>query len=201
MNWVELLLGGGLFSIVTLIAKELYDRKYKKAVTNKVSEETVSIQLANQTDYIKKIGEQSKLMKDLLDDAEGKTQRVRQLSETLDKTQKENVDLKLELDGKNYVIEYQKDERHEWMQTLKIAMEATAEQKVEINQLKQIQKEHTRQIHECEERDAAKVEVIKNFETRLNVMVGMLQKANLPLPEGFIWTNIAEHEIEISKEK
>lgn len=134
-------------------------------------------------------------MKKLLKEAEDGTKRQSELNQALSQTNKENLDLKLERDGQKYVIDYQKEERRQWMEMLQKAMEATAEQKQEIRQMKQIQIDHTRQIEDCTQRDNEKGELIRNFETRLNVLVGMLQKANLPLPEGFIWSNIVENGI------
>lgn len=127
------IIGGGIGG--TLLNR-LFDRRKDKATAAEAGEKARGAALANEAAEIQQILGYTKSLKDFVRETEENTRQINILNQRVASVEKENSDLKAEIKTKQAIIEYQKEERHEWTQSLMGVQEKLAESKLEIKTLK-----------------------------------------------------------------
>lgn len=137
---VNFLLGGGIVGLIVKAylnrrqnaantAKTLADKGKTDAETEKAEAETEALHHTTDAGRLIIIGNQQKTIGSLIEDADANIKKMRDTNSQLAGLQEEHDKLKVNVAVKDGVIEYQKEERHQWTLTLKSVLEASAEMK------------------------------------------------------------------------
>lgn len=148
---LNIVLGGG---VIALLINRWFDRKKDKATADEAGEKARSAALANDALEIQQVLGYTKSLKDFVRETEENTKQIKVLNSRVSELERERDDLKRELQAKETIIEYQKEERHEWTNSLMVVQEKYAESKLKIKTL--------------EERIQS-LEIVKENETKLEL--------------------------------
>lgn len=129
---LNLILGTG---IVGVLVKGYFDRRKDAATARKTETEADTVDLANQAAQLAGTLGYTKTLQDFVKETEANTAQIKLLTTRVQTLERENADLQLELKVKTGTIEYQREERHEWMAALSKLQEQGILSKLEITQL------------------------------------------------------------------
>lgn len=184
-EWLNLILGAGfLGSIITLIKLFVIDKKKNDAETQHIVVENNQKSVEIEDMGLLQISNKIKIVNELLKDAENSAEMTRKLRQRENELVIQNQNLDLESKGQKQVIDYQKDERKDWMEMLKTTLDANAKREKDFGLLCLDVEQLKTKEENCQSN-------VTNLEGRLNVMIGILKQNNLDVPEGFVWTNSA----------
>jgi chromosome segregation ATPase len=135
-----ILAGTGFFG---LLLKLRADRRKRIVENEKTTAETDAIHISNDAHRLAQIGITSQTIAGLLAESEANVTAMRKVNAQLTTAKTENDELAQQNSNQKAIIGYQKDERHEWTQQLKLVITELAEARLEIQQL-------TRRVAELE---------------------------------------------------
>jgi hypothetical protein len=113
---------------VGLLVKELFAWKKNRA-------DAEGVEIENEDKRLGQIQINTQVINDLLKDSETNVKKMRELNSQIDALQGEKDDLAQSLLGAKKVIEYQKEERHEWTLLLEKILKREAESNLKIAEL------------------------------------------------------------------
>lgn len=184
-EWLNVIL------IVGFTVREIIGYRKSKAETQEIHSSITGQQINQQSAQLEQVVLGSKVLKDLLADNEASQVHARDLNQKLNDAQNENANYKIQETAFKAVILDHKEDRTQWMTMLQTALDQTAERNIKITRLEDAQKHQAAQIEECENRDVSNKSTIRSLEDRLNIMIGILQKNKLEMPEGLLWRSEA----------
>jgi predicted outer membrane lipoprotein len=151
------LAGTGFFGI---LVKLWFDRRRQKALTDKTAAETDAIHISNDAHRLTALGITNSTIAGLLAESEANVAAMRKVNAELTTAKTENDELAQQNSNQKAIIGYQKDERHEWTQQLKLVITELAEARLEIQQLTRRVAELESQTNGHGDSDPLKVELV-----------------------------------------
>lgn len=191
-QFLNLIFGTGF--IIAIVDRVVGRRRLKEEIA-KLTAETKKTNTETDGKHLEQLKISAETMQQLVVNAEELSGRLTKVSSERNALSDEKMMLMNTINGQTFVMQDHNDDRKQWLETIARVLEANAEYKVRISEMESVQKEHTRKIQECVEREQT-VELMKqqffktieNMGGRLNVFVGILQKNNLEIPEALIWS-------------
>jgi len=180
------LFGTGFFG--TLIKIFVIDKKRNEMEIAKIREEIRKAQNENEDADLQQVAAKTKVVRELLADARESAEAARALQLEQSRLLDEKQGLEVEILGQKAVIEDHRLDRKDWMEMLKTTLEERAKRNVEFEELKRKVEVLSSSEKNCQEN-------VASLEGRLNITIGILQKNNMEIPEGLIWTNSETHQV------
>jgi predicted RNase H-like nuclease (RuvC/YqgF family) len=150
---LNIVLGGG---VLALLINRWFDRKKDQAAAAEAGENARGKKLENDAKEVAQILGYTQSLNDLAKKLADNDREIQSLNRRVSEIERERDDLKSELKAKDAVIDYQKDERHAWTETLLGVQEKYAESKLKIKTLEEritILEHHSEELTKLELRE------------------------------------------------